>query len=65
MVINKYLAELMGTLILVGLGSLGILAVGGAAGAAEIVAIAFALGSRSSRVSGSSDMSPVPISTRR
>lgn len=44
MVINKYLAELMGTLILVGLGSLGILAVGGAAGAAEIVAIAFAFG---------------------
>ncbi len=44
MVINKYLAELLGTFILVGLGSLGILAVGGANGAAEIVAIAFAFG---------------------
>lgn len=44
MVVNKYLAELMGTIILVGLGSMGILAVGGAAGAAEIVAIAFAFG---------------------
>lgn len=44
MVINKYLAELLGTFILVGLGSMGILAVGGAAGAAEIVAIAFAFG---------------------
>ncbi|MEA1903066.1 MAG: aquaporin [Actinomycetota bacterium] len=44
MVINKYLAELLGTFILVGLGSLGILAVGGAAGAAEIIAIAFAFG---------------------
>lgn len=44
MVINKYLAELMGTFILVGLGSLGILAVGGAGGAAEIIAIAFAFG---------------------
>jgi aquaporin Z len=43
-VINKYLAELMGTLILVGLGSMGILAVGGAGGAAQIVAIAFAFG---------------------
>lgn len=44
MVINKYLAELLGTLILVGLGSMGILAVGGANGAAEVVAIAFAFG---------------------
>ncbi len=44
MVINKYLAELLGTTILVGLGSMGILAVGGANGAAEIVAIAFAFG---------------------
>ena len=44
MVINKYLAELLGTFILVGLGSMGILAVGGATGAAEIIAIAFAFG---------------------
>jgi aquaporin Z len=44
LVINKYLAELMGTLILVGLGSMGILAVGGAGGPAEIIAIAFAFG---------------------
>ena len=44
MVINKYLAELLGTFILVGIGSLGILSVGGAAGAAEIIAIAFAFG---------------------
>lgn len=44
MVINKYLAELLGTFILVALGSLGILAVGGASGAAELIAIAFAFG---------------------
>ncbi|HSJ84011.1 MAG TPA: aquaporin [Acidimicrobiia bacterium] len=44
MVINKYLAEFLGTFILVFLGSMGILAVGGAAGAAEIVAISFAFG---------------------
>ena len=44
MVINKYLAELMGTLILVGLGTIGILAVGGATGAAEILSIGFAFG---------------------
>ena len=44
MIINKVLAELLGTFILVGLGSMGILAVGGAAGAAEIIAIAFAFG---------------------
>lgn len=43
-VINKYLAELLGTFILVGLGSMGILAVGGAGGAAEIIAIAFSFG---------------------
>lgn len=42
--INKYLAELVGTMILVGLGSMGILAVGGANGAAEIIAISFAFG---------------------
>ncbi len=44
MVINKYLAEMLGTLILVAVGSLGILAVGGAGGAANIVAIALAFG---------------------
>lgn len=44
MVINKYLAEFMGTLILVGLGTLGILSVGGANGAAEIIAIGLAFG---------------------
>jgi aquaporin Z len=44
MVINKYLAEFLGTFILVFFGSMGILAVGGAGGAAEIVAIAFAFG---------------------
>ncbi len=44
MVINKYLAEFFGTFVLVFIGSMGILAVGGAAGAAEIVAIAFAFG---------------------
>lgn len=44
MVINKYLAELLGTFILVFVGTMGILAVGGANGAAEIVAIAFAFG---------------------
>lgn len=44
MVINKYLAEFMGTLILVGLGTMGILAVGGADGAAEIIAIGLAFG---------------------
>jgi aquaporin Z len=43
-VINKYLAELLGTFILVGLGSMAILAVGGAGGAAEIVAISFGFG---------------------
>lgn len=44
MVVNKYLAELMGTLILVGVGSMGILSVGGASGAAEIIAIGLAFG---------------------
>lgn len=44
MVINKYLAEFMGTLILVFAGSMGILAVGGANGPAEIIAIALAFG---------------------
>lgn len=44
MVINKYLGELLGTVILVGLGSMGILAVGGATGAAEILAIGFGFG---------------------
>jgi aquaporin Z len=44
MVINKYLAEFFGTFILVFVGSMGILAVGGATGGAEIVAIALAFG---------------------
>ena len=44
MVINKYLAELLGTFILVGVGSLGILAAGGASGSAEMVAIALSFG---------------------
>lgn len=44
MVINRYLAELLGTFILVALGSLGILAVGGPNGAAELIAIGFAFG---------------------
>jgi len=49
LVINKYLAELLGTFILVGLGSMGILAVGGAFVdgtwlAANMVAIGFAFG---------------------
>jgi aquaporin Z len=44
MVINKYLAEFLGTFILVFFGSMAILGVGGAAGAAEIVAIAFGFG---------------------
>ena len=44
MVINKYLAEMLGTLILVAVGSLGILAVGGADGAANIMAIGLAFG---------------------
>jgi aquaporin Z len=44
MVINKYLAEFLGTFVLVFFGSMGILSVGGAVGAAEIVAISFAFG---------------------
>jgi aquaporin Z len=44
LVINKYLAETMGTFILVGLGSLGILAVGGPSGAAELIAIGLGFG---------------------
>lgn len=44
MVINKYLGELLGTLILVGLGTMGILAMGGAGGAAEVIGIGFAFG---------------------
>jgi aquaporin Z len=44
LVINKYLAELMGTLILVGLGTMGILSMGGANGAAEVIGIAFGFG---------------------
>lgn len=44
MVINKYLAELLGTFILVFLGSMAILGVGGASGAAEIIAIGLAFG---------------------
>jgi aquaporin Z len=43
-VINKYLAEFLGTFILVFVGSMGILSVGGATGAAEIVAIGLAFG---------------------
>lgn len=44
MVINKYLAELLGTLILVGLGTMGILAMGGAGGAAEVIGIGLGFG---------------------
>lgn len=44
MVINKYLGELLGTLILVGLGTMGILAMGGAGGPAEVIGIGLAFG---------------------
>ena len=44
MVVNKYLAEFLGTFVLVFFGSMGIIAVGGAAGAAEIIAISLAFG---------------------
>lgn len=44
MVINKYLGELLGTMILVGLGSMGILAMGGATGAAEVIGIGLGFG---------------------
>lgn len=44
--INKYLAELMGTFVLVGLGSMGILAADavGETGAAKLILVAFAFG---------------------
>jgi aquaporin Z len=42
--INKYLAEFMGTFILVAVGSLGILAMGGASGPAELIGIGLAFG---------------------
>ena len=44
MSINKYLAEFMGTFILVAVGSLGILAMGGASGPAELIGIGLAFG---------------------
>lgn len=44
MAINKYLAEFMGTFILVAVGSLGILAMGGAVGPAEFLGIGLAFG---------------------
>ena len=44
MVINKYLGELLGTLILVGLGTMGILAMGGAGGPAEVIGIGLGFG---------------------
>lgn len=44
MVINKYLGELLGTLILVGLGTMGILSMGGAGGPAEVIGIGLAFG---------------------
>ena len=44
MLIRKTLAHFLGTFILVFMGSMGILAVGGADGAAEIVSIALAFG---------------------
>jgi len=44
LVINKYLGELLGTMILVGLGSMGILAMGGAAGPAEVIGIGLGFG---------------------
>lgn len=43
-VINKYLAEFLGTFILVAGGSLAILSMGGAAGAAEIIGIGLGFG---------------------
>lgn len=44
LVINKYLGELLGTLILVGLGTMGILAMGGAGGPAEVIGIGLGFG---------------------
>ncbi|MDX1469037.1 MAG: aquaporin [Acidimicrobiia bacterium] len=44
MVINKYVAELLGTFILVGMGSLAIVSMGGAGGAAQVIAIGFGFG---------------------
>lgn len=44
MVVNKYLAEFFGTFILVFIGSMGIVAVGGAGSAAQVIAIALAFG---------------------
>ena len=44
MVINKYLGEVLGTLILVGLGTMGILAMGGAGGPAEVIGIGLGFG---------------------
>jgi aquaporin Z len=46
LVINKYLAELMGTFVLVGLGSMGILAADavGETGAAKLILVSFAFG---------------------
>lgn len=44
MVINKYLGEVLGTTILVGLGTMGILAMGGAGGPAEVIGIGLGFG---------------------
>lgn len=44
MVINKYLGELLGTLILVGLGTMGIVSMGGAGGPAEVIGIGLGFG---------------------
>lgn len=44
MVINKYLAEFLGTFILVFVGSMGILAAGGATESAQMVAVGLAFG---------------------
>ncbi len=44
MVINKYLAEVVGTYILVGIGSMAILAASGTGGATLVIAVAFAFG---------------------
>lgn len=44
LVINKYLGEVLGTMILVGLGTMGIVSMGGAGGPAEIIGIALGFG---------------------